>query len=229
MPAPVRIGFLAFPRLTQLDLTGPYEILARIPGADPVLLWKEAGPVRTELGLELVATARLDAAPALDVLVVPGGPGVNAVLADEEVLRFVAARGAAARFATSVCTGALVLGAAGLLRGRRATTHWLSLDLLPLLGATPVAERVVRDGNVVTGGGVTAGVDFGLALAAALAGEAVARDIALLVEYDPAPPYPGSPRTADPATVAALRGARGPLQEERRSLCERAAARLGIR
>src|SRR5512133_2322262 len=199
----LRIGLLAFPRMTQLDHTGPYEVFARLPGAEVQLLWNARGPVESELGLAVSATTALADAPTLDVLCVPGGPGVNAVLEDDEVLDFVAARAAAARLVTSVCTGALVLGAAGLLRGRRATTHWLSLDLLPIFGATPVRERVVVDGNVVTGGGVTAGIDFGLSVAAALVGERTAGEIALVLEYAPAPPLPGSPDAAPPALVLA--------------------------
>jgi cyclohexyl-isocyanide hydratase len=221
----MRIGLLLFPRMTQLDATGPYEIFARIPGAEVHLLAKDLAPVRSELGLELLPTCSLAGAPPLDVLCVPGGPGVNPLLADDEVLDALVERAQTARLVTSVCTGALVLGAAGLLRGYRATTHWLSLDLLPVFGATPVAERVVVDRDRATGGGVTAGIDIALRLAADLAGERAAQEIALLAEYAPAPPFPGSPSTAARDVVDAVAGARRGLQDERRRLCEAAVAR----
>lgn len=223
-----RIGFVLFPRMTQLDLTGPYEMLARVPGAEVLLLAKDGQPVETELGLRILPSASLAESPPLDLICVPGGPGVNALLEDDAVLDFLAARGARARWVTSVCTGALALGAAGLLRGYRATTHWLSLDLLPIFGATPVAERVVIDRNRITGGGVTAGIDFGLRVAAELAGEAQASEIALLTEYDPAPPFHGSPRTAAPEVVASVRGSREGLQAARQRLCEAAVARRAV-
>jgi cyclohexyl-isocyanide hydratase len=228
MPA-LQIGFLAFPHLTQLDLTGPYEVLARVPGARVHVLAREPGPIVAEGGLTLLPTGTLADAPPLDVLCVPGGAGVNAVLEDDATLDWLAAQGARARWVTSVCTGALALGAAGLLRGHLATTHWLSLDLLPLFGATPLDERVVVDRNRITGGGVTAGIDFGLTLAARLAGEEAARRIALGLEYAPAPPFPGSPRSAAPAHVTATMEASRPVREERRRLCEAAVARRGSR
>jgi cyclohexyl-isocyanide hydratase len=221
----IQIGFLAFPRLTQLDLTGPFEVLSRLPGAEVHLLARDPDPVVAEHGLALVPTGTLEEAPPLDVICVPGGTGVNAVLEDDVTLDWLAAQGSRARWVTSVCTGALALGAAGLLRGYLATTHWLALDLLPLLGATPIAERVVIDRNRVTGGGVTAGIDFGLTLAAQLAGEETARRIALGLEYAPAPPFPGSPRSAPPAMVTATMEAAAPLREERRRLCRAAVAR----
>jgi cyclohexyl-isocyanide hydratase len=224
MPA-LQIGFLAFPRLTQLDLTGPFEVLSRVPGARVHVLAREPGPITAEGGLQLLPTGTLEGAPQLDVVCVPGGAGVNAVLEDDVTLDWLAAQGSRARWVTSVCTGALALGAAGLLRGYLATTHWLSIDLLPLFGATPLAERVVLDRNRITGGGVTAGIDFGLTLAAQLAGEEAARRIALGLEYAPAPPFPGSPRSAAPAHVTAAMEAATPMREERRRLCEAAAGR----
>ncbi len=227
MPA-LHVGFLAFPRLTQLDLTGPWEVLARLPGAELHLLAREPGPVVADGGLRLIPTGTLEDAPPLDVLCVPGGAGVNAVLEDDAALDWLATRGAQARWVTSVCTGALALGAAGLLRGYLATTHWLSIDLLPIFGATPLAERVVVDRNRVTGGGVTAGIDFGLALAARLAGEEVARRIALGLEYAPAPPFPGSPRSAAPVLVTGMTEAARPQREERRRLCQAVVERRRI-
>jgi cyclohexyl-isocyanide hydratase len=221
----LHVGFLLFPRLTALDLAGPVEVLGQVPGAVLHLLTATPSPVAPERGPALVPTGTLRDAPPLDVLCVPGGQGVNAVLAQDELLDWLAAQGARARLVTSVCTGSLALGAAGLLSGYRATTHWLSLDLLALFGATPVAERVVVDRTRITGGGVTAGIDFALTLAAVLAGEEVARRIALGIEYDPAPPFPGSPRSAPPALVAGVTAARRAAQDERRALCRAAAAR----
>jgi len=198
----MRIGFLLFPGLTQLDLTGPYEVLARLPGAEVHLLWKNAEPVRTEHGLELNPTTLLEACPTLDLICVPGGPGVNELLTDSEVLGFLRRTAASARWVTAVCTGALVLGAAGLLRGRRATTHWMSHQFLRDFGATPVDERVVVDGNIITGGGVTAGIDFAFRVAAEVAGRETAETIQLAIEYDPHPPFDaGTPRRAPQAIV----------------------------
>ena len=220
-----RIGLLLFPRLTQLDLTGPYEVFGRLPDAQVLLVG--SGEARSDTGLRLQPDVGHADAPQLDVICVPGGPGVNDAMEDEALLRFLRAQAERAAWVTSVCTGALVLGAAGLLRGYRATTHWLSLDLLAAFGATPVHERVVIDRNRATGGGVTAGIDFGLRLATELRGEKVAQAIQLLMEYDPAPPFQaGSPRTADPGLVESVSAARRGLNEERRRIVARAAARL---
>ena len=194
---PLSVGMVLFPGLTQLDLTGAYEVLARMPGTRVHLMASTLDPVQSEWGLTILPDVTFASAPALDVLCVPGGWGVDRHLDDEELLDFLRARGERARYVTSVCSGALLLGAAGLLRGYRATTHWLSLDLLTLLGAEAVRQRVVRDRNRVTGAGVTAGIDFGLALAAELFGPAVAQRIRLAIEYAPAPPFDsGSPDTA---------------------------------
>jgi cyclohexyl-isocyanide hydratase len=221
-----RIGFILFPRLTQLDLTGPFEVFARLPDAEVLLIG--AGEARSDTGLTLRADAGFGDAPQLDVVCVPGGPGVNAAMEDEALLAFLRSQAQRAAWITSVCTGALVLGAAGLLRGYRATTHWLSLDLLPRFGAIPVRERVVQDRNRITGGGVTAGIDFGLRLAAELRGENVAKEIQLLMEYDPSPPYDaGSPQTAGPKLVEAVSSARKAIADERRRIVDRAAAKLG--
>jgi cyclohexyl-isocyanide hydratase len=227
MPAPIHIGLLLFPNLTQLDATGPYEVFARIPGARMHLAAKAATPVASDQGLAIVPTATLDDTPPLDVVCVPGGVGVNTLLEDDEVLEFLRRQADGARFVTSVCTGALALGAAGLLRGYRATTHWMALEFLRAFGAEPVAERVVVDRNRITGAGVTAGIDFAIAIAQRLVGEEWARAIQLQIEYDPAPPFDsGSPRSADPALVARVRAAGNAGQEERRHIVERAAARL---
>jgi cyclohexyl-isocyanide hydratase len=199
----MQVGFLVFPDVQQLDLTAPYELFASVPRARVHLLWKERLPVLSSTGLPLQPTATLRECPALDVLCVPGGTGVNDLMQDREVLDFLRLQETRARYVTSVCTGALVLGAAGLLRGRRATTHWASHHLLARFGAMPVDARVVRDGNVFTAGGVTAGIDFGLTLIAELLGQAQAEAIQLALEYAPEPPFrAGTPRDAPPAVVA---------------------------
>jgi cyclohexyl-isocyanide hydratase len=221
------IGLLLFPDMTQLDMTGPYEVFARIPGARVHVLWKTLDPVRTERGLVMVPTMRLADCPALDLVCVPGGPGQVPLMTDPEVLGFLRRQAAACRWVTSVCTGSLVLGAAGLLRGYRATSHWLSLDQLALLGAEPVAERIVMDRNRITGAGVTSGIDFALFVAAQLCGEAQAKEIQLSIEYDPAPPFAGgSPRSADPAVVETIRAKLKDRQAARRAVTEAAARAL---
>jgi cyclohexyl-isocyanide hydratase len=223
-----RSGMLVFPNLTQLDLTGPYEVLSRLPGAETLLLWKDLAPVRTEHGLTITPMATLATCPPLDLVFVPGGPGVNPLLEDDEVLAFLRHAAASARYVVSVCTGALVLGAAGLLRGRRAATHWMSREMLPAFGAEPVAERVVVDGNVFTGGGVTAGIDVALTVAAEIAGRVAAEAIQLAIEYDPAPPFSsGSPETADPAVLQSVLDRAKPRQLDRAERVARAAAALG--
>jgi len=226
---PLQFGLLVFPKVQQLDLTGPYEVFATWPGGRVQLVAKTLEPVNAATGLVLKPDASFDNCPQLDVLCIPGGPGVNALMADEPTIAFIKLQAERARFVTSVCTGALVLGAAGLLRGKRATTHWASHHLLASLGAIPVHARVVRDGNLMTGGGVTAGIDFALTLIAELAGRDVAEAIALSLEYAPAPPFDaGSPETAPAAVVEALRKRMGPILEERGRLAEAAAKRLGI-
>ncbi len=223
-----RSGMLVFPNLTQLDLTGPYEVLGRLPAAETLLLWKNLAPVRSEHGLTILPTATFAECPPLDLVFVPGGPGINPLLEDQEVLAFLRRAAATARFVVSVCTGALVLGAAGLLRGRRAATHWMSRDLLPAFGAEPVAERVVIDGNVFTGGGVTAGIDVALSVAAEIAGRAAAEAIQLAIEYDPAPPFSsGSPETANPAVLRSVLDRAESRQRDRTERVARAAAALG--
>jgi len=208
----LQIGLLLFPRLTQLDLTGPFEVLHRLPDAKVHLVWKDLQPVYADSGLGLMPTTTFADCPPLDVVMVPGGNGQIALMNDPVVLDFLRLHGKTARYVTSVCTGALVLGAAGLLTGYDATTHWAFTELLPAFGARPVAGRVVVDRNRITGGGVTAGIDFGLRLVAELAGEDVAKAIQLGLEYDPAPPFrSGHPDVADPALVAQLRARFGEL------------------
>lgn len=199
------IGFILFPNVTQLDLTGPLQVMHRIPGATTHIIAKTMEPVPSDCGLSLVPTTTFAHAPKLDVICAPGGFGVDEAIADEETLSFVRAAGADARYVTSVCTGAFLIGAAGLLRGKQATTHWAYKHLLPRVGAIATQGRVVRDGNVFTGGGVTAGIDFGLTLAAELAGAAAAQRIQLALEYDPAPPFQaGSTASAPPDVAEAL-------------------------
>lgn len=220
-----RIGLLVFPRVQQLDLTGPYEVFASLPGAEVHLVWKTTDPITSATGLVLTPTTSFADCPPLDVLCVPGGAGVNALVRDPAVLDFIRERAAGARYVTSVCTGALVLGAAGLLRGKRATTHWASHDLLARFGAIPTRGRVVRDGALVTGGGVTAGIDFALTLAAELVGREAAEAVQLTLEYAPAPPFDaGTPETAPPAVVAAVRGRSASIRRERESLIAAPAA-----
>ena len=206
MTQPLHIGFLLHPGMTQLDATGPAQILARLPGAVIHLAWKTVEPVMTDAGFAIVPTDSFDSCPNLDILCVPGGAGQRQLMGDDAVLGFLRHQGTQARYVTSVCTGALLLGAAGLLKGYRSATHWAFRELLPGFGAEPVAERIVRDRNRISGGGVTAGIDFGLAVAAEIAGEEVARGIQLWVEYDPAPPFEsGSPEKAGPTLTAAVR------------------------
>lgn len=226
---PIRIGMVLFPDLMQLDLTGPYEVFASLPDSEVLLIAEASAPVRSAHGLSITPTTTFADAPQCDLLCVPGGPGVDAMMEHAPLLAFLSAQAQGARYVTSVCTGALLLGAAGLLQGYRAATHWLSMDLLPVLGAEPVHERVVIDRNRITGGGVTAGIDFGLVVAAELYGEAVARRIQLLLEYNPSPPFQsGSPTLADPALVEEVRSSGAGRRAARRQLAERAAARLGL-
>ncbi len=225
----LQIGSLLFAGLDQIDLTGPFEVLARIPNATYRLYGKAAGSVRDHRGLALTPDATLADAPQLDVLHVPGGFGQEGVMDDEEVLAWIARQAAGARCVFSVCTGALICGAAGLLNGRRATTHWASFHLLPFFGAIPVNERVVIDGRFVSAGGVTAGIDGALHVAANLRGDEVAQSIQLYMQYAPEPPFDsGTPETAPPAIHAGARAAVRAITEKREATARRVAGRLGI-
>lgn len=202
----MNIGFLLFPRVTQLDLTGPAQILSRVPGAQVQLVWKTRDPVPTDVGFTINPTTTFADCPPLDVLCVPGGFGIERLFGDADTLAFLRRQGEGARYVASVCNGSLVLGAAGLLDGYRSACHWIWLPFLTRFGAVPVAQRIVRDRNRISGGGVTAGIDFGLALAAELAGDDVARMIQLALEYDPQPPFDaGSPQGAGAELVARYR------------------------
>lgn len=202
----LEIGLLVFPEVQQLDLTGPYEVFASLPGATVHLVGKTLAPVRASTGLVLQPTVTMAECPQLDIVCVPGGAGINPLLEDDETLAFLRVQAAGARYVTSVCTGALVLGAAGLLRGKRATTHWASHDLLRPFGAIPVQARVVQDGNTLTGGGVTAGIDFALTVVAEVAGREEAQAIQLSLEYAPAPPFDsGMPERCSDPVLARVR------------------------
>lgn len=224
------IGMLVFPGMTVLDLIGPQQFFAVAPGRTTHLLWKTREPVVSDSGVPILPTATFDEAPEeLELLFVPGGfQGTAATIGDPEVLDFVASRGERATYVTSVCTGALILGAAGLLEGYQATTHWAYHDLLPLVGAEPVTARVVEDGNRITGGGVTSGIDFGLTLLARLAGEAYARGWQLGTEYDPHPPFDaGTPDQADPFIMEQVLKVLGPRVEAVRGALAEAPGYVG--
>lgn len=204
----MKIAILIFDRLTALDAIGPYEVLSRLPGAELTFVASEAGEKRTDTGrLGLSADASLDELSDPDVVLIPGGEGTRPLLHDERVLEWVREADRSSRWTTSVCTGSLVLGAAGLLEGRRATSHWAYREALRDYGAEPVAERVVEDGKLITAAGVSAGIDMALTLASRIAGEDVAKAIQLGIEYDPDPPFDsGSPEKASPELVALVRG-----------------------
>jgi cyclohexyl-isocyanide hydratase len=221
----LHIGILLFPKVQQLDLTGPYDVFASVPGVAVHLLWKELEPVTSSSGLLMMPTRTFRSCPPLDVICVPGGLGVNALMEDPETLAFIQQHAATARYVTSVCTGALVLGAAGLLKGRRATTHWASHELLERFGAIPVHERVVRDGNLMTGGGVTAGIDFALTLVSELFDAQKAQLVQLQLEYAPAPPFDsGRPDTASAQVLALATDHAEPGLVARREIVERVIA-----
>jgi cyclohexyl-isocyanide hydratase len=220
---------LIFPRLTQLDMTGPYEVLARLPDTKVDLVARTLDPVTTDRGMQIVPSVTYDTCPPLDVVMVPGGPGQQELMEDEAALGFLRKQAATAKYVTSVCTGSLVLGAAGLLKGKRATCHWAALEHLKPLGAILVSEKVVIDGNIVTGAGVTSGIDFALTLAAILESEQVAREIQLGIEYDPEPPFDsGSPKTAARETLDTVKGRLAKLSEERRAVAARVGKKLGV-
>jgi len=202
MSDPLTIAFLLFPNVTQLDLTGPAQVLSRLGNARLHLVWHTLDPVMTDAGFAILPTATFADVPRADILCVPGGFGINDVIADDVAMDWVRAVGTDATWVTSVCTGSLILGAAGLLEGYRAGCHWAQREMLRLFGAEPVEARSVIDRNRVTGGGVTAGIDFALTLTALIRGEAHARAVQLSLEYDPAPPFDsGSPDKAGPALV----------------------------
>ena len=222
----MRIGFALFDNLTQLDMTGPAQVLSRLPEAEMIYVGAGLEPVTTDCGFSILPTTTREACPSLDILCVPGGFGVASAMEDPAWIDFVARQAKTARWTTSVCTGAFILGAAGLLTGRRATTHWAYHDLLAALGAEPVQARVVREDGLITGGGVTAGIDFALSLIAELAGNDVAQAVQLGLEYDPAPPFTGGSPANAPALASTLKHG---AFAERRTVMEKAARKAAAR
>jgi cyclohexyl-isocyanide hydratase len=222
----LKIVFPLYPGVTHLDFTGPHQVLARLPGAQTIMASAAGGSIEAD-GLTFGNLARLADVDRCDVICIPGGFGTTDAMNDEVFMREVTRLAAGARYITSVCTGSLILGAAGLLKGRRAACHWAWRDLLPMFGAIPDEARVVRDGNIFTGGGVTAGIDFALTLAAEIAGPAFAQSTQLGLEYAPAPPFnAGRPETAPPEILAAVRAMMDRALDTRRAAAEKAAARL---
>lgn len=227
MSRPLAIGGILFPDMDQADFTGPFEVLSRLPDSAFFAIGKTREPIRDAKGLVLTPQVTFDEAPRLDVLLVPGGYGVNPLMEDEPTLEFLRRRAAEAQLVLSVCTGALLCGAAGLLRGRRATTHWSSHHLLPLFGAIPEDARVVVDGNLVTAAGVTSGIDGALRAAAILRGDRAAQEIQLYMEYAPCPPFDaGSPKSAPPDVAAAARAAARKVTAEREEIARRIAGKM---
>jgi cyclohexyl-isocyanide hydratase len=227
MPAPLQIGLLIFPKVTQLDLTGPVQVFSSVPGAKVHLIWKRIEPVPSDSVLTLTPTTTFTDCPQLDVICVPGGVGTDDMVNDEEVLDFLRKQATGTKYVTSVCTGSLVLGAAGLLNGYRATTHWSAMEFLAPYGATPAKTRVCVDRDRITGGGVTAGIDFALTLVSIMVDRPTAELIQLRLEYNPAPPFnSGSPDTAPPEILSLMKEKIAPFRQRRNEANARAAARL---
>jgi cyclohexyl-isocyanide hydratase len=228
MSAPLQIGLLVFPKVTQLDFTGPLQVFAGLPGAKIHLIWKRIEPVPSDSVLMLTPTITYADCPQLDVICVPGGAGADDLVNDEETLDFLRAQAAKAKYVTSVCTGSLVLGAAGLLKGYNAATHWSAMQYLSAFGAIPTRTRVCVDRNRVTGGGVTAGIDFALTLVSILADRKTAEAIQLGLEYTPAPPFnSGSPDSAPPEVLGFLKERMAGRSAYRSDAMKQAVTRLG--
>jgi cyclohexyl-isocyanide hydratase len=227
MSTPLQIGLLVFPKVTQLDFTGPLQVFSSLPDATVHLIWKRIEPVASDSVLTIMPTAAFADCPQLDVICVPGGAGTDDMVNDEEMLQFLRRQATGAKYVTSVCTGSLVLGAAGLLNGYRATTHWTAMGYLEPYGALPTKTRVCVDRNRITGGGVTAGIDFALTLVSHLVDRETAEAIQLRLEYNPAPPFnSGSPDTAPPEVLARLQQRNAAGRERRSAVNQRAAERL---
>lgn len=227
MWAPLQIGLVMFPKVTQLDMTGPLQVFAALPGAKLHLIWKRIEPVASNSVLTLTPTTTFADCPQLDVICVPGGAGTNDMVNDEEMLIFLRKQAEGTKYITSVCTGSLVLGAAGLLRGYRAATHWTAMEFLEPFGAIPANTRVCVDRNRITGGGVTAGIDFALTLVSILVDRKTAEMIQLGLEYNPAPPFnAGSPEIAPADVLASMKERLSATQPRRSEAMHRAAARL---
>jgi len=216
------IGMVVFPNLTQLDLTGPYEVFGRLLTTKVLLIAESLQPIKSDNGLLLTPDITFDSAPQVDILFVPGGRGIFEAMQNKKLINFLQQQSMNAKYITSVCTGSLVLAAAGLLNGYKATTHWLSLHLLKLFDIEVIEERVVIDRNRITGGGVTAGIDFGLFVVAKLFGEGAAKETQLMLEYNPAPPFnAGSPKTAEKEIVNRVIASRKDIQKEREELIKK--------
>jgi cyclohexyl-isocyanide hydratase len=227
MSQPLQIGIVLFPRVTQLDFTGPLQVFSSVPGAKVHLIWKRIEPVPSDSVMAITPTVTFADCPQLDVICVPGGMGTDDAVNDEEILAFVKQQAAGAKYVTSVCTGSLVLGAAGLLQGYRASTHWTAMEALAPFGAIPTKTRVCVDRNRVTGGGVTAGIDFALTLVSIMVDRKTAEAIQLRLEYNPAPPFnAGSPETAPPEVLAAMKERLSQTQPRRLENYRRAAERV---
>jgi cyclohexyl-isocyanide hydratase len=223
----VQVNIVLVPRMVQLDVTGPFEVLARVPGWSVSLVAATLDPVRTDRGLRIVPDVTRENAAAADLLVIPGGTGVDAAMLDPAWIAFVQRQAESADHVFGICTGSLLLAAAGLLEGRRAGGHWQARDLLTRFGVTPSDERVTVDGKYYTSGGVTSGIDVALRVVADLEGEAVARKIQLAIEYDPYPPFPGgTPVTSPPEIVQAVLADSRARRAEREGMVAQAAARL---
>lgn len=225
---PLKIGALIYPRMDQIDFTGPFEVLSQLPNSSFHIGWKEKAPIRDYHDLLLTPDTTLGEMPVLDLLIVPGGPGQEDLMEDSAVLDFIRKQAAGAQCVFSVCTGALICGAAGLLQGKRATTHWGAFSLLKYFGATPVNERVVVDGQFITAAGVTAGIDGALAVAARLRGDQVAQEIQLGIEYAPQPPFAsGTPDRAPKPVLKAVQERIAVLSARRLATAQRLAKNFG--
>lgn len=225
---PLQVGAFVFPRIDQIDFTGPFEVLSQLPNSVFHTAWKDKTPVRDVRGLVLTPDKTFDEVPQLDLLIVPGGPGQEELMEDEAVLSFIRKQAAGAQCVFSVCTGALICGAAGLLKGKRATTHWGAFNLLSYFGALPVNERVVVDGKLITASGVTAGIDGALTVAAQFYGAQIAQEIQLGIEYAPQPPFDsGTPDRAPAAVLKSVQGKIADLSARRLVTAQRLQKKLG--
>jgi cyclohexyl-isocyanide hydratase len=229
MAEPFHIGMLLYPNLTQLDLTGPAQVLSRAPGVRMHYLWKTIEPIPSDAGFALMPTTIFEDCPQLDLICVPGGAGQVALMKDEETLSFLRRQAENAKYVTSVCTGSLILGAAGLINGYKSACHWMYRDFLPAFGAIPVNARVVKDRNRISGGGVTAGIDFALTVVAEIWGEETAKMIQLYLEYNPQPPFnAGSPEGAGPELTAKAKKQFEESLKQREAQINEAAARQKV-
>jgi len=226
---PIQIGIVYFPGMTQLDVTGPFEVLARLPNAKVHLLWKRIETIVSDVGLPLLPTTTFSECPDLDIFCIGGGPGMTSIMSDDEVISFVREKGGSARYVTSVCAGSLVLASAGLLTGYKSACHWLMRDMLASFGAIAADQRVVVDRNRISGGGVTAGVDFAFRVAAEVCGEDVAKRLQLFLEYQPEPPFDITVQNAPPELLAQIKSDSQPWLRARQAAVDRAAEKLRAR